>query len=123
MPPIYDRIDEASIEAQVRAFYGRARHDSALGPVFEAAVEDWEAHFGVLTRFWSSAMLTSGAYSGDPVAAHRRQPTIRPEHFAIWLRLWGETADALFAPEHAPLIKTKAERIGRSLELALFFRQ
>ena len=121
MPPTYDRIDEASIEAQVRAFYGRARRDPAIGPVFEAAVEDWEAHFGVITRFWSSAMLTSGAYSGDPVAAHRRQP-IRPEHFAIWLGLWGETADELFAPEQAALFRAKAERIGRSLELALLFR-
>ena len=39
MPPTYDRIDEASIEAQVRAFYGRARRDPAIGPVFEAAVD------------------------------------------------------------------------------------
>ena len=118
----YAVIDEASIEAQVRAFYGRARLDPTLGPVFEAAVEDWEAHFAQLTRFWSSAMLTSGAYSGDPVEAHRRRP-IRPEFFPIWLAYWDETADALFTPDLAAQFKAKAGRIGKSLELALFFRR
>lgn len=118
----FTQIDDASIELLVRAFYEKARRDPALGPVFEAAVEDWEAHFAQLTRFWSSVMLTSGAYKGDPVGAHRPQP-IEPAFFDRWLALWGETAEALFEPDLAAAFRAKAERIGESLKLALFFRR
>jgi len=117
----FDVIDEVSIEALVRAFYAKARRDPALGPIFEAAVDDWEAHFTTLTRFWSSVMLTSGRYKGDPVGAHRPHP-IRPELFERWLVLWGETAEELFEPGLAGAFRGRAERIGESLKLALFFR-
>lgn len=114
-------VDDASIEALVRAFYAKARRDPVLGPVFENAIADWEAHFETLTRFWSSVMLTSGRYKGDPVGAHRPQP-IEPAFFERWLSIWGETADELFEPAQAAAFKAKAERIGESLKLALFFR-
>ncbi len=117
----FQHIDDASIEVLVRAFYEKARRDPQLGPVFEAAVHDWEAHFSTLNRFWSSVMLTSGAYKGDPVGAHRPLP-IEPEFFDRWLALWGATAAELFAPEQAGALVAKAERIGDSLKLALFFR-
>jgi hemoglobin len=117
----FDHIDETSLEAQVRTFYGEARHDPTLGPVFEAAVEDWEAHFAHLTRFWASAMLGLRGYQGNPVAAHRARG-VQPEWFEPWLRIWGETADALFTPEPAAALKLKAAQIGESLKLALFFR-
>jgi hemoglobin len=117
----FRHIDDASIAVLVRAFYEKARADPVLGPVFEAAVDDWEAHFAQLTRFWSSVMLTSGTYKGDPVGAHRPHP-IEPGFFARWLALWGETAEALFEPELAAAFRARAERIGESLRLALFFR-
>ncbi len=53
-------IDEAMIEALVRAFHGRARHDPLIGPVFERQVHDWEAHIRRLCTFWSSVVLMSG---------------------------------------------------------------
>jgi hemoglobin len=121
MPPRYGTIDEAAIEALVQAFYGRARLDPELGPVFEAAVHDWEEHLRVIAGFWSSVMLASMRYRGDALAAHRRHP-IRPEFFDRWLRLWGETADELFEPEPAEAFKARAARIGESLKLGLFFK-
>jgi hemoglobin len=121
MPDRFTTIDEPAIEALVRAFYGRARLDPELGPVFEGAVEDWEAHFATLTRFWSSVMLASSRYKGDALAAHRGHP-IQPAFFERWLALWGESADALFEPELAQAFKARAARIGESLQLALFFR-
>jgi hemoglobin len=39
-------IDEAMIERLVRTFYGPARLDSLIGPVFENKVHDWESHLG-----------------------------------------------------------------------------
>jgi truncated hemoglobin YjbI len=38
--PSFDSITEPAIAALVRRFYGKARLDPTLGPVFEEAVED-----------------------------------------------------------------------------------
>ena len=63
-----DRLSEAQIASLVRQFYAKARADTVLGPVFEAAVDDWEAHLAHLTRFWSAAMLGTARFSGNPSA-------------------------------------------------------
>lgn len=114
-------ISEESLARQVRSFYGRARLDPELGPVFEAAVEDWEAHFELLTRFWMSVAMGVRVYDGRPMQAHMRQPIV-PEMFDRWLELWGETADELFEAEPATLLKSKAATIGRGMRLGLFFK-
>jgi hemoglobin len=92
-----------------------------IGPIFEEAVEDWDEHLGKLCDFWSSVMLTSGRYKGNPMAAHVKHP-IEPEFFDRWLSLWGETASEVFLPEAAALFQLKAENIAASLKLALFHR-
>jgi hemoglobin len=116
-------IDEAALARLVDAFYARVRADAELGPIFNRAIEDWPEHLGKLTSFWSSVMLTSGRYKGQPVAAHlRHRDSITPELFGRWLALWGETARELMAPEAAAALEEKAGRIAESLQLALFFR-
>src|SRR3569832_1996093 len=55
-------ISEESLARQVSSFYGLARLDPDLGPVFEAAVEDWEAHFELLSRFWMSVAMGAVSY-------------------------------------------------------------
>lgn len=114
-------IDDAAIEALVRRFYAKVRLDPEIGPVFDDAVEDWEAHFAILTSFWSSVMLRSGQYKGNPMAVHMGQP-IQPPMFDRWLALWGQTAGELFEPDVADRFRATAARIGESLKLALFFR-
>jgi hemoglobin len=86
-----------------------------------AAISDWDAHLATLRDFWSSVMLTSGRYKGNPMAAHLRQP-IEPEFFDRWLALFGETADEVAGAEAAALFRAKAANIAESLKLALFFR-
>jgi hemoglobin len=117
----YDEISEAAIAAMVARFYGKARQDPTIGPLFNAAVGDWDEHFKKLGDFWSSVLLTSGRYKGNPLAAHLKQP-IEPQFFERWLALWRETAGELFAPELAARWQQKAENIADSLKLALFFR-
>lgn len=114
-------ITEESISRLVRTFYAKARLDPLLGPVFEAAVHDWDAHFVQLDAFWSSVVLASGRYSGRPMPAHMKLP-LTPGMFDRWLELWGETAGEVFPFEEAELFRTKARNIARSLSLALFFR-
>ena len=114
---------EAQIAELVPAFYARVRRDVVLGPVFAAAVEDWDEHHAKLTAFWSSVMLTSGRYKGSPMQAHlKHRDAIRPEMFARWLALWGETARERLPAALAEAFVAKAERIAESLGLALWFR-
>ena len=114
---------EAQLARLVDAFYARVRADDMLGPLFNSAVDDWSEHLEKLAGFWSSVMLTSGRYKGNPVAAHAKHAdAIRPEMFDRWLMLWSETAGEILPPADAELIRLKAERIAESLKLALFFR-
>ena len=111
-------INEAMIEGLVRAFYGRARLDPLLGPVFEHAIADWEAHIGRLCAFWSSVTLKSGRYRGHPMAAHAPLP-IDCLHFTRWLDLFTDTAEAVCPPAAAAVFMGRANQIADSLELGI----
>ena len=117
----YDNITEPGIITLVDRFYGKARRDPVIGPVFNAAVADWDEHLAKLHDFWSSVMLTTGRYKGNPMTVHMRQP-IEPGFFDRWQQLWRETADELFTAPVAAQFVAKAERIGESLKLGLFYR-
>jgi hemoglobin len=114
-------MTDAALAALVEDFYARVRRDPEIGPVFEAGVGNWEEHLRKLADFWSSVMLTSGRYKGNPVAAHMKH-AITPAMFARWLRLWEETVRARFPAPEAEELMAKARRIGESLQLAMFFR-
>jgi hemoglobin len=118
---IFCDITEPAIAALVDRFYAKARRDPLLGPVFKAAIHDWDEHLRKLYDFWSSVMLTTGRYKGNPMAAHMKLP-IEPHFFDRWLALWQETAGEVFAPELAAAFGDKAGRIAESLKLALFYR-
>lgn len=117
----FTQITEPAIAALVARFYGKARLDPLIGPVFNDTIEDWDEHLHTLNMFWSSVMLTSGRYKGNPMAAHLKLP-IEPRFFERWLALWRETTAELFAPDLALQFRAKAERIAESLKLALFYR-
>jgi hemoglobin len=110
-------IDEAMIALQVRRFYAAARCDPLLGPIF-ARVTDWESHLARITDFWSSVLLMSGRYHGNPLEGHRPLP-IGEAHFARWLMLWRATAAETFPPPAAARFALLAERIAASLSRAL----
>ena len=108
-----DGIDEAGLERLVHAFYARVREDAELGPIFNDAIADWPEHLARLTAFWSSVMLTSGRYKGQPVPAHmKHRSRITPALFDRWLALWGETARELMAPDAAAALEARAGRIA-----------
>ena len=116
-------LDDDVIARVVDAFYARVRADSALGPIFNDAIHDWPAHLDQLTAFWSSVMLGTGRYKGQPVPAHfKHKDRISPALFDRWLTLWAETTDALLPPDAAAALQEKAAHIAESLQLALFFR-
>lgn len=117
-------LDEAALRAHLEAFYAKVRGDTRLGPVFEAAVEDWPAHMDVLTAFWCTVALKTPRYKGNPLAAHKAlplPPAVFADLFPVWLGLWRETARERFGAAEADLLIDKAERIAESLKAGLLF--
>jgi hemoglobin len=111
-------IDETVIDQLVRSFYGRAREDAKLGPVFAAHVEEWEEHLRRICDFWSSVILRSGRYRGRPVPAHVPLG-IDADHFDRWLELFEQTAREVCEPAAADIFVERARMIAGSLELAI----
>ena len=116
-------ITEQQLEQLVDRFYAKVREDEVLGPVFNAAVQDWPEHLEKLTAFWSSVMLTTGRYKGNPMVAHlKHKSVIEPAMFDRWLQLWRETASEVLDGADAAAVAAKAERIAESLQLGMFFK-
>ena len=111
-------FDETAIAKLVDHFYEKVRRDAQIGPIFNAAVHDWDEHKRLLTSFWCSVALRASSYRGNPMAAHRPHP-IRAGHFDRWLALWRETCGEELDPEHAERMLEYAQRIGRSLKYGL----
>lgn len=116
-------IDQASIDRLVETFYGRIARHPTLGPIFGTRLEGrWDEHLAKMKRFWSAIAFKNGAYGGKPVQAHMGIAGIEERLFADWLALFGETLDDLFpGPEARAWFMTTAERIAKSLFLALFY--
>jgi hemoglobin len=117
-------VTEDAIALLIDNFYARVRQDAVLAPVFEAAIAPgcWPEHLATMRRFWSSVVLASGRYSGNPVAVHQAVIGLQQPMFDRWLALFEETAEELLRRETAALFVAKAHRIAESLQLALFYR-
>jgi hemoglobin len=111
-------IDDAMIDRLVRSFYARAQQDPLIGPIFARHVEDWEDHYARLSDFWSSVVLMSGRYHGQPMVKHLPLG-IDTEHFNRWLELFCETAQEVCPPAAAALFIDRAHRIADSLEMGI----
>jgi hemoglobin len=121
--PGSDQITEDAIRRLVDRFYVKIRADPELGPVFTAAIPgDWAQHLATMRDFWSSVMLTTGRYKGNPMAVHLRIEGLALPLFDRWLELFGQTCGELFDVETAEAFRAKAARIAESLKLFLFYR-
>jgi len=111
-------LDEDVLAELVHGFYGKIRADDTLGPIFAARITDWEPHLARMVTFWSSVALMTGRYHGAPVPAHTSLPVTKG-HFDHWLMLFRETAHEVCTPQGADHVITRAERIARSLHMAV----
>jgi hemoglobin len=118
-PGVAVGVDEPMIRGLVHAFYAKVRRHPELGPIFNREIDDWDAHLAKLCDFWSSVVLMTGRFKGQPMAVHTRLPDIQPAHFARWLELFHETARETCPPEAAALFGAKADQIGESLQLGI----
>jgi hemoglobin len=112
-------LTEAMMERLVREFYGRARQDPLLGPIFEERLAGhWEEHIARLTDFWSQIGLRTGRYNGRPLPAHVALD-LAPEHFGVWLGLFEATARDVLPPDGAAFFVARAHRIAESFQIGL----
>lgn len=120
---VHPAITEEMVQDLVHGFYAKVRRDDVLGPIFNAVIgDDWSVHLPRMCDFWSSVMLMSGRYKGNPMAAHLKLDGVTPEHFDTWLALFAETAKEVCGPELAPLFLERARTIAASLKLGMFYR-
>jgi hemoglobin len=111
-------IDEAMVRKLVYFFYDRVREDEMLAPVFNARISDWDKHLNQMCDFWSSVVLLSGRYHGQPMQKHAPLP-VGGIHFDRWLELFRASASEICPPLAAAHFITRAERIAESLELGI----
>jgi len=120
-----DLKNETDVELLVRTFYGTVRQDELLGPIFNGIITDWESHFEHLIRFWVSNLFFTKTYHGDPMQKHIEVDegpfgTINEVHFGVWLNLWYQTIDELFAGEVAQRAKNRARNMSTFIHLKVF---
>ena len=118
-----DQISEDGIRRLVDEFYaGSAPIPSLLRSSIALSPATGGLHLATMRDFWSSVMLTSGRYKGNPVAVHLRIEGMEPRLFDRWLELFSDTCGELFDESLAETLRAKALRIAESLKLALFYR-
>ncbi|HET7266635.1 MAG TPA: group III truncated hemoglobin [Oleiagrimonas sp.] len=116
--PSIDTLDEAHIATLVDCFYDKVSADDLIGPVFNAAIDDWDEHKRLLTRFWCSVALRAGTYRGNPLSKHKPLDIGR-EHFTRWLELWHQTVPEIMGEDATTVMTDYAERIGMGMRMGL----
>jgi len=116
------KISEVQISNLVDRFYAKVRLDQEIGPIFNAIVGDWPHHLATLKDFWSTVLLTTGRYKGDPMMTHLQLP-LDPDHFERWLALFAETAIEVLPPEIAANVIAKSQRIAQNFKSGMAYQR
>jgi hemoglobin len=114
-------ITEAEIASLVDCFYAKVREDDEIGPLFNQEVQNWDAHLSLLKDFWSTVLLGTGRYKGNPLVAHFRLP-IEERYFGRWLELFTQTANEVMITSHAAIATLKAHLIASNIKRVLTSR-
>lgn len=107
-----------NVRLMVDTFYGQARHDALLGPIFDEAISNWEDHLPTMYQFWERLLFRTGDYQGNPFAKHMNLP-VGKEHFTIWLKIFNRTVDENFYGPRANEAKRLAKNIAATFQLRL----
>ncbi len=117
-PKVPAELTEESVSELVDRFYEKVRKDDQIGPVFNAAVHNWDAHLALLKDFWHTVLFGERRYRGNPLLAHFNLP-IEDRYFDRWLGLFGETAREILTREAAAVVVGRATAIGSNMRRVL----
>ena len=118
-------IDEELISTLVDTFYARIQADEMLGPIFAGKINDWPAHLSRMKDFWSSVVIGTGRFHGNPMIKHvaLAKPDgsgVGADHFQHWLQLFSQTLDDVSPTKAAKdLFADRAARIAESLHTGM----
>jgi len=115
--PTPDLCTEDEIVLLVHSFYGRVRADEALGPIFDAHVQNWDTHLAKMVDFWSSSLRGTARFRGTPMPKHVALPGLSSELFGRWLTLFGQTTATL---RNVPM-RQRAEDLARRIAESLWY--
>lgn len=117
-----DVVDRDDVERLVRDFYRSAAMDDVLGPVFEAANVNWNAHIATLIDFWSWQLLGEPGYDGHPLRAHEPVDARTPlsdAHYDRWVELFCDAVDAAFQGTRAEIAKARGRKMAAAMRRLL----
>ena len=117
-----DIVDRGDIDLMVRNFYRDAAMDDVLGPVFVAALVNWNVHVATLIDFWAWQLLGEPGYEGQPLRAHEPIHARTPLSHAMyerWLELFFETVDESFRGPRAEVAKGRGRKMAAAMERLL----
>lgn len=115
-----DISNRNDIAALVNAFYEKVKL-SSIGHFFNDVVNvNWEKHLPKMYDFWEGIVFGSSNYSGNPINTHKEVHSLHAfskTDFEVWLKLFYETVDEMYAGEKAELIKQRATSIATVMQL------
>jgi len=117
-PQLSSDVTIERIREMVELFYSRTQQDDLLGPIFTEHVADWGAHYERMTRFWSSATMRAGTYSGRPIEAHRFGG-FTELHFDRWIQLFTKTSGDVFGQADADIFVSLAKRMASTIAMRI----
>ncbi len=113
----HDAFDEAAIRTLVKHFYRTVVQDPLLGPIFQTRMGGrWDAHLDRMCDFWSTVLLGTRRFNGDPMGAHVAIPGLSGDHFDRWITLFEEAAGDCLSPPLAADIVARARRMRVAIE-------
>jgi len=101
------------------SFYEKAMDNDDIGPFFRHELgddmqdEEWIEHIELLADFWLAKLLGQDTYYGNFIGAHVKLPTIKKEHFIVWLELFSQSADEIYTPEISEQFKKKGLQFSK----------
>lgn len=111
-----DILNESDIKLLVDEFYKKVVVDPVIGFIFNDVVKlSWEKHIPVMYSFWSSLLLGTTTYSGNPMVKHMeldKKVALTKNHFDRWLNLWDVTVNENFKGVNADEARKRAKHIA-----------
>lgn len=118
-PTITDIHNDEDIKQLVHRFYDKVGRDERLGYIFnDVAGVHWATHLPHMVDFWSNILFQTRRFKGKPYRKHVPLP-IQRKDFNIWLGLWNETVDELYAGERAEYVKEIAFKVATAFTIRL----
>ena len=97
------------IKAFLAEFYQKAQNDDVIGVKFKDV--DMGEHIELISDFWDSILFGTNRYQGDPFGKHIPME-LEEQHFTRWVKLFTETADAMFSGNTIEEMKTRGKTIA-----------